>query len=197
MDNKKERIILSAIEMFREKGIEKTKVSDIVKGAGIAQGTFYLYFSSKLAVMPSIAEVMVVKMLEAIKEETKESALFEEQLEQVVNAVFRITEADRDIFALMYAGLAATEYMTKWESIYADYYSWMAEKLEDAKRAGTIDEDIDAEEGASLLIGLIESAAEQAYLYTPKGEGNAEEKKRQVLRFARRALGCREDAIRY
>ncbi len=48
MDNKKEKIIQSAINVFREKGMEKAKVSDIVKGAGIAQGTFYLYFPPNL-----------------------------------------------------------------------------------------------------------------------------------------------------
>ncbi|WLV24356.1 TetR family transcriptional regulator [Aciduricibacillus chroicocephali] len=191
MDNKKERIVLSAIEMFREKGIEKTKISDIVKGAGIAQGTFYLYFSSKLAVMPSIAEVMVERMLDSIKEETENAKDINKLMRSIVEAVFRLTEADRDIFALMYAGLAATEYMTEWESIYADYYKWMAQQLEVAKEAGAIDVSLDSEETAILLIGLIESAAEQTFLYSPKGQGKAEEKKEQVVQFALGALGCR------
>lgn len=64
--DKKERIIQSAIDVFSEKGIEKATISEIVKKAGIAQGTFYLYFSSKLAVMPAIAEVMVNKILEGL-----------------------------------------------------------------------------------------------------------------------------------
>lgn len=190
MDNKKERIVLSAIEVFREKGIEKAKVSDIVKGAGIAQGTFYLYFSSKLAVMPSIAEIMADRMLQAIKQETKLAMNLAEQLEKVVDAVFQLTEADRDIFALMYAGLAATEYLTEWEAIYADYYRWMAGQLEEAKAAGEISQSIDADETAILLIGLIESAAEQTYLYSSDGKVGAAEKKRQVLNFAYGALGC-------
>jgi hypothetical protein len=42
------RIVYAAIEVFQEKGVEKTKISDIVKLAGIAQGTFYfsLFYSS-------------------------------------------------------------------------------------------------------------------------------------------------------
>lgn len=191
MDNKKERIVISAIEVFREKGIEKAKVSDIVKGAGIAQGTFYLYFSSKLAVMPSIAEVMAERMLQAIKEETDRVMNLVEQFDKVIDAVFRLIEADRDIFALMYAGLAATEYMTEWEAIYADYYLWMAEQLEEAKAAGTISGSIDAEETAILLIGLIESAAERTYLYSSDGKCGEAEKKRQVLKFVYGALGCK------
>lgn len=63
--------------MFQEKGVEKTKISDIVKLAGIAQGTFYLYFPSKLSVMPAIAEVMVEKMILAVKEKYKKMYLFQ------------------------------------------------------------------------------------------------------------------------
>ena len=35
MMNKKEKIVYAAIEVFQEKGVEKTKISDIVKLAGI------------------------------------------------------------------------------------------------------------------------------------------------------------------
>jgi AcrR family transcriptional regulator len=33
--------------VFAEKGYHRTKVSDVVRRAGVAQGTFYLYFDSK------------------------------------------------------------------------------------------------------------------------------------------------------
>lgn len=59
------------------KGRRKTKISDIVKLAGIAQGTFYLYFPSKLSVMPAIAEVMVEKMILAVKEKVQKDVPFQ------------------------------------------------------------------------------------------------------------------------
>jgi len=39
-----------------ERGIAHTAVSDIVKAAGVAQGTFYLYFKSKDDVVVAVAE---------------------------------------------------------------------------------------------------------------------------------------------
>ncbi len=36
-----------AIGLFQSKGVEKTSVNEIVKKAGIAKGTFYLYFKDK------------------------------------------------------------------------------------------------------------------------------------------------------
>lgn len=46
-DGKYEKILKAAIDVIPEKGLDKTSISDIVKKAGVAQGTFYLYFSSK------------------------------------------------------------------------------------------------------------------------------------------------------
>ena len=86
--DKKERIIKAAIEVFRKQGIEKTKISDIVKVAGIAQGTFYLYFPSKLSLMPAIAEVMVAKTLEIVIDRVSDDAPFSKRMEQLVDAIF-------------------------------------------------------------------------------------------------------------
>ncbi|WP_106498455.1 TetR family transcriptional regulator [Lentibacillus sp. Marseille-P4043] len=191
MEDKKERIVQSAIKVFCEKGIEKTKISDIVKGAGIAQGTFYLYFPSKFAVMPSIAEVMVEKELVALKETIDDTASFSKQLEKVVDVVFDLTKDYREVFALIYSGLAATEYLKEWETIYAPYYSWMSEFLTKAKEEGTIRDTLHVERTAEVLIGLIESVAEQSYLYAEIDEKLVELKKKEVINFTEYALGLK------
>lgn len=188
MDNKKEKIIHAAIDVFQEKGIEKTKVSDIVKGAGIAQGTYYLYFSSKLSVMPAIAEVMVEKMMEEMKERVNETHPFDKQLEQVVDVVFDITKSYRSIFAMVYAGLASSEYLQQWEKIYQPYYEWMGAFFKQAKAKKFLREDLSIEPSVKLVIGLIESAAEQVYLYDQLSKEEAVKKKREVLEFMKHAL---------
>lgn len=44
---KKEALLNTAFELFTSKGIQKTSISDIAEKAGVAKGTFYLYFSDK------------------------------------------------------------------------------------------------------------------------------------------------------
>ena len=44
---KKRRIIETAYQLFLKMGISATAVDDVVKNAGIARGTFYLYFKDK------------------------------------------------------------------------------------------------------------------------------------------------------
>lgn len=49
-DNKKQKkdtLLQSAFDLFIGKGFAKTTVSDIAKEAGLAKGTFYLYFKDK------------------------------------------------------------------------------------------------------------------------------------------------------
>lgn len=43
----REMIREHARELFAEKGVQQTSVNDIVRVAGIAKGTFYLYFKNK------------------------------------------------------------------------------------------------------------------------------------------------------
>ena len=44
---KKDALFSTAFELFTTKGINKTAISDIVEKAGVAKGTFYLYFTDK------------------------------------------------------------------------------------------------------------------------------------------------------
>ena len=45
---KLDSILNTSYHLFTEKGFQKTSISDIVNEAGVAKGTFYLYFQDKL-----------------------------------------------------------------------------------------------------------------------------------------------------
>ncbi|MPM27731.1 hypothetical protein SDC9_74244 [bioreactor metagenome] len=47
MDDKKAQIFSVAKKLFSEKGFKDTNVAEITREAGVAVGTFYLYYSSK------------------------------------------------------------------------------------------------------------------------------------------------------
>ena len=44
---KRESLLETAFRLFTSKGIQKTSISEIVEDAGVAKGTFYLYFKDK------------------------------------------------------------------------------------------------------------------------------------------------------
>ena len=53
-DERRQELIDIAEQLFIKKGYEQTAVSDIVKKAKVAQGTFYYYFKTKEEILDSI-----------------------------------------------------------------------------------------------------------------------------------------------
>ncbi|MBN1051097.1 TetR/AcrR family transcriptional regulator [Clostridium cagae] len=70
---KEKQLFDSAYELFLTQGIEKTSISDIVNKAGIAKGTFYLYFNDKHDLLNKLILKKSNKLLkEAMNETTNE-----------------------------------------------------------------------------------------------------------------------------
>ncbi|MFA6807390.1 MAG: TetR/AcrR family transcriptional regulator [Eubacteriales bacterium] len=76
--NRKTRILKAAREIL-EKGTNKdTSIKAIAKKAGIATGTFYLYFADKETLIDTVVKEIYVELLEIIKEErSKYSDIFD------------------------------------------------------------------------------------------------------------------------
>src|SRR5688500_9035886 len=55
-DERRQQLLQAATWVFARKGYRHAGVSDIVARAGVARGTFYLYFGSKQQVFLSIVE---------------------------------------------------------------------------------------------------------------------------------------------
>jgi len=55
--DKHERILDAAVKVFAQKGFFQSKVSEIAKEAGVADGTIYLYFKNKDDLLISIFEI--------------------------------------------------------------------------------------------------------------------------------------------
>lgn len=58
-EERRTHVLRCAQEIFANKGYHSASVSDIVEHAGIARGTFYLYFDSKRAVFDELLDELV------------------------------------------------------------------------------------------------------------------------------------------
>ncbi|GHH99667.1 TetR/AcrR family transcriptional regulator [Neobacillus kokaensis] len=63
----KEAILTIAAEEFAEHGFHETKISTIVKKAGLTQPSFYLYFSSKEAIFQELIHTFHHKLIHLTK----------------------------------------------------------------------------------------------------------------------------------
>jgi AcrR family transcriptional regulator len=56
---RREELVDAAVEAFASNGVAGTSVDDIVRAAGVAKGTFYLYFTTRDDIVTAVAERLV------------------------------------------------------------------------------------------------------------------------------------------
>ena len=66
--DKRDRILRAAIKVFAKNGFYATRVSEIAKAAGVADGTIYLYFKNKDDVLITIFEDGIQQLLAILRE---------------------------------------------------------------------------------------------------------------------------------
>lgn len=74
-DERRSELLTIAQQLFYVKGYENTKVSDIVKQMGVAQGTFYYYFDSKMALLEELATHLTEQSLHILKQVAADESL--------------------------------------------------------------------------------------------------------------------------
>ena len=97
-DNKKikrEAILDAAFLLFTTKGLTKTSVADITAAAGVAKGTFYLYFQDKGAVMQALLGRVSYQLLNNACEAVERQTGLETFPDKMVAVIDHIIEALR------------------------------------------------------------------------------------------------------
>src|ERR1700730_5397338 len=67
-NDKRSRILDAAQSLFLRYGVKRTALDDVVREAGIATGTLYLYFDSKDALFAAIAERLCAELFSNAEE---------------------------------------------------------------------------------------------------------------------------------
>lgn len=91
-------LVRAAATLFAERGVSDTAVSDIVKAVGVAQGTFYLYFESKDAIVCAVVEAFVDDMIAYIGgslSDSQSSAI--EKVDAIVTALLEMHDEPYEV----------------------------------------------------------------------------------------------------
>jgi TetR/AcrR family fatty acid metabolism transcriptional regulator len=95
--DKRERILAAAVRVFAKNGFYATRVSEVAKAAGVADGTIYLYFRSKDELLVSLFEDRVEKLLAFMKRELPLRKDARERLRAVIELQLGLLEDERDL----------------------------------------------------------------------------------------------------
>lgn len=91
-------LVAAAARLFAGRGVDGTAVSDIVQAAGVAQGTFYLYFDSKDAIVCAVVEELIGGVAERIESALADPALSAiEKLEAMAAALLEISDEPYEV----------------------------------------------------------------------------------------------------
>ena len=65
---RRSELVSAAAALFYSRGYATTSVSDIIDAVGVAKGTFYYYFDSKLAILEAMIEGLVEQQVAVLHE---------------------------------------------------------------------------------------------------------------------------------
>lgn len=169
VEARREQIVAAARHVFAEKGYDGATVADIVAAAGVAQGTFYLYFPSKKAVVIALADMYLSGLNSTVMAGYAPTRPLAECIRPMVHAAFVWCKENRDLarlfrFTLDVEAAEALEAAQARQAMTAMIAAILAERV----KAGEV-VPLDLEVTERLLTGLVREACHQCYVF---GDGS-------------------------
>ena len=183
------KLLEAAEKVFAQLGYHDASIVKITDAAGVAQGTFYLYFSSKLEVFDELVDDLNRRVRYAMSEGAAAGRDRIESERLGFEAFFRFTAEHPALYRIIrqaefVSPAALRRHYTRIVEGYTD-------GLQQASIAGQIAEDIDPVVAAWALMGIGELVGmrwvlwdEAAAVPPPVFD--------EVMRFVQRALGARD-----
>lgn len=109
---KRKNIIDAAYNLFVKKSVSETAIDDIVNSAGVAKGTFYLYFKNKYDLLDQIIIYKSAELVESAfksleEEHERRSMDFLEQISYFTDCILAYMKENPQITALISKNLTA------------------------------------------------------------------------------------------
>ena len=100
---RRQQIKEAALQVFADKGYHNTSVTDLVAAAGVARGTFYLYFESKESLFLELLDDLVAELRSGIKGvDPGSEAGVRAQLPGVIGRVLHTVSANRALTRILF-----------------------------------------------------------------------------------------------
>ena len=105
---KEDALFRSAYNLFMSKGISKTSIHDIVQDAGVAKGTFYLYFKDKFEIRDRLIARTAEKLFKAANTELKKVNVpkFEDKIIFIADHIINALNEDKTLLTFISKNLS-------------------------------------------------------------------------------------------
>lgn len=181
------QILAAAREVFAKRGYHQTTIDDIVLSAGVARGTFYLYFEDKRAVFSDLIDRFAAKLTMAIERIVTDDATrpVANQVQENIRSVIRTCLSERTMTKILFTGAVGVdpEFDRKIATFYDTVVQLLTESLRDGQTLGIV-ADGEPRVLAYLSIGAFKELLYQAVILG-LSEESAEVLLQQMYNFLR------------
>ncbi len=159
--DKRERILDAAVRVFAKKGFYATRVSEVAKAAGVADGTIYLYFKSKDELLVSLFEDRVERLLAFMQTEMPSAASAAEKLRRIIELQLGLLEGERDLAEVITVILRqSTKLMKEYAAPkFTAYLDAIAQVVEAGQGSGELRTDVSPHLAARAIFGMLDGIA--------------------------------------
>jgi TetR/AcrR family fatty acid metabolism transcriptional regulator len=159
--DKREAILRAATTVFAHNGYFNSKVADIAREAGVADGTVYLYFKSKEDILHSIFDRGVEAAVADARQKIELIDDPREKLRQIALLHLERLGADRDLAVVFQVELrGSTKFMEEFSAAgFAEYLSLIRTTFEEGQSAGVFRADLNAKVVSKILFGALDEMA--------------------------------------
>src|SRR5712692_6063684 len=160
-NGKYEAILRAAIKVFAGSGFFNSKVADVAREAGVADGTVYLYFKNKDDILVSIFNYYMEEALAAGKASLAETDDPVEKLRRIVRAHLEGLGRDRNLAVVFQVELrSSTKFMEQFSATkVTEYLELIREVIEEGQRLGVFRSGLNTKIVAKVLFGALDEMA--------------------------------------
>jgi TetR/AcrR family transcriptional regulator, fatty acid metabolism regulator protein len=158
---KRELILRAATRVFARNGYFNSKVADIARAAGVADGTVYLYFKSKEEILHSIFDQNMAEAIAADRQLIDKLRDPREKLRRIATLHLERLGADRDLAVVFQVELrGSTKFMEEFSAAgFAEYLGLLRAIFEEGQRAGLFRKELNAKVAAKIFFGALDEMA--------------------------------------
>ena len=198
LEAREESIIAAAHEEFIENGFERAKVVDIARRAGVAEGTLYLYFRNKNALLAAVVSSFYARLTETAEAGILEPATTSDRLAFLALHHLKSYLEEWQILALAIpAFYQVSEYRdSEFIELNRTYVAVFDQVIKEGVSRGDINADLPLHVMRDLFYGTLEHSV-RTYLVHGQGlenEAAIEQLAEQVMTMVRPALGLERNS---
>ncbi len=159
--DKRNAILRAAIRVFAHNGYFNSKVADIARAAGVADGTVYLYFKSKEEILHSVFDRNMEEAIAEGRRQLENVTDPREKLRRIALLHLERLGADRDLAIVFQVELrGSTKFMEEFSAAgFAEYLGVIRSTIEEGQAAGVFRKDLNAKVTAKVLFGALDEMA--------------------------------------